>query len=161
MTLAEQYMRTTLLGTSLGLPGPTGERNGLSFAPRGVVLCAASTIGVLLNQLAAVLATGNRALVLAESQDVIPKGLPAQVRELIEFAGSLDAVKTEFQIALVEASIAPALRPQLAARTGAIVGMIDTTEEGAIALWRLVAERALCVNTTAAGGNASLMTLGL
>jgi RHH-type proline utilization regulon transcriptional repressor/proline dehydrogenase/delta 1-pyrroline-5-carboxylate dehydrogenase len=39
--------------------------------------------------------------------------------------------------------------------------MIDTTEEGAIPLWRLTAERALCVNTTAAGGNASLMTLGL
>jgi RHH-type proline utilization regulon transcriptional repressor/proline dehydrogenase/delta 1-pyrroline-5-carboxylate dehydrogenase len=39
--------------------------------------------------------------------------------------------------------------------------MVDTSEEGAIPLWRLVAERALCVNTTAAGGNASLMTLGL
>ena len=33
--------------------------------------------------------------------------------------------------------------------------------EGLIPLWRLVAERALCINTTAAGGNASLMTLGL
>jgi RHH-type proline utilization regulon transcriptional repressor/proline dehydrogenase/delta 1-pyrroline-5-carboxylate dehydrogenase len=57
--------------------------------------------------------------------------------------------------------MADGLRPVLAARSGAIVGMIDTTEEGAIPLWRLVAERALCVNTTAAGGNASLMTLGL
>jgi len=37
--------------------------------------------------------------------------------------------------------------------------VIDTTEEGDIPLWRLIAERALCVNTTAAGGNASLMTL--
>jgi RHH-type proline utilization regulon transcriptional repressor/proline dehydrogenase/delta 1-pyrroline-5-carboxylate dehydrogenase len=161
VTLAEQYMRTTLLGTALPLPGPTGERNTLSFAPRGVVLCAASSIGVLLNQLAAVLATGNRALVVAQSKDVIPQGLPKQVKDLIEFVGSLDAVTTEFQIALVEASLANRLRAQLAARSGAIVGMIDTTEEGAIALWRLVAERALCVNTTAAGGNASLMTLGL
>ena len=161
VTLAEQYMRTTLLGTSLGLPGPTGERNGLSFAPRGIVLCAASSIGVLLNQLAAVLATGNRALVLAESTAVIPQGLPPQVKNLIDFAGSLDECKTEFQIALVEASLAGNLGPALAARGGAIIGMIDTTEEGAIPLWRLVAERALCVNTTAAGGNASLMTLGL
>ena len=161
VTLAEQYMRTTLLGTSLGLPGPTGERNGLSFAPRGVVLCAASSIGVLLNQLAAVLATGNRALVLAESKAVIPQGLPPQVKNLIEFAASLDECKTEFQVALVEASLAGGLRTALAARSGAIIGMIDTTEEGAIPLWRLVAERALCVNTTAAGGNASLMTLGL
>ena len=161
VTLAEQYMRTTLLGTSLALPGPTGERNGLSFAPRGVVLCAASTIGVLLNQLAAVLATGNRALVLAGSPDLIPAGLPAQVKALIEFVPGLDDCNTEFQVALVEASLANNMRAQLAARGGAIVGVIDTTEEGAIALWRLVAERALCVNTTAAGGNASLMTLGL
>ncbi|MFL6658003.1 MAG: bifunctional proline dehydrogenase/L-glutamate gamma-semialdehyde dehydrogenase PutA, partial [Massilia sp.] len=160
-TLAEQYMRTTLLGTSLSLPGPTGERNALSFAQRGTVLCAASTIGVLLNQLAAVLATGNRALVVAQSRDVIPQGLPAQVKELIDFADSLESCKGEFQVALVEASLAHSLRSQLAARDGAIIGMIDTTEEGAIALWRLVAERALCVNTTAAGGNASLMTLGL
>jgi RHH-type proline utilization regulon transcriptional repressor/proline dehydrogenase/delta 1-pyrroline-5-carboxylate dehydrogenase len=161
LTLAEQYMRTTLVGTSLALPGPTGERNALSFAPRGAVLCAAASIGVLLNQLAAVLATGNRAVVVAHSKDVIPQGLPAEVKERIDFAGSIEQCKVEFQIALVEASMAPALRPLLAARPGAIVGMIDTTEEGAIPLWRLVAERALCVNTTAAGGNASLMTLGL
>ena len=31
----------------------------------------------------------------------------------------------------------------------------------AAGMTRLVAERAVCVNTTAAGGNASLMTLGL
>jgi len=161
VTLAEQYMRTTLLGTSLGLPGPTGERNALSFAARGAVLCAAADIGVLLNQLAAVLATGNRAVVVADSASVIPQGLPKEVKDRIAFAASLAEVREEFQLALVEASLAAALRGQLAARDGAIVGMIDTTEEGAIPLWRLVAERALCVNTTAAGGNASLMTLGL
>jgi RHH-type proline utilization regulon transcriptional repressor/proline dehydrogenase/delta 1-pyrroline-5-carboxylate dehydrogenase len=53
------------------------------------------------------------------------------------------------------------LQTNLAARPGAIVGMLDTDAASAIPLWRLVAERALCVNTTAAGGNASLMTLGL
>jgi RHH-type proline utilization regulon transcriptional repressor/proline dehydrogenase/delta 1-pyrroline-5-carboxylate dehydrogenase len=47
----------------------------------------------------------------------------------------------------------------LAARKGALVGLISTDEDRAIPLWRLLAERALCVNTTAAGGNASLMTL--
>jgi RHH-type proline utilization regulon transcriptional repressor/proline dehydrogenase/delta 1-pyrroline-5-carboxylate dehydrogenase len=41
------------------------------------------------------------------------------------------------------------------------VGVIETSDDMAIPLWRLVAERAVCVNTTAAGGNASLMTLGL
>jgi RHH-type proline utilization regulon transcriptional repressor/proline dehydrogenase/delta 1-pyrroline-5-carboxylate dehydrogenase len=161
VTLAEQYMRTTLLGTSLGLPGPTGERNALSFAPRGAVVCAAADIGVLLNQLAAVLATGNRAIVVARSSAVVPQGLPKDVKDRIEFATSVGAIKGDYQLVLAEASLAAELRTQFAARDGAIVGMIDTTEEGAIPLWRLVAERALCVNTTAAGGNASLMTLGV
>jgi len=40
------------------------------------------------------------------------------------------------------------------------VAVIDSNAYQAIPLWRLFAERALCVNTTAAGGNASLMTLG-
>jgi RHH-type proline utilization regulon transcriptional repressor/proline dehydrogenase/delta 1-pyrroline-5-carboxylate dehydrogenase len=161
VTLAEQYMRTTLIGTTLALPGPTGERNTLAFASRGVVLCAASHIGVLLNQLAAVLATGNRAVVLARSGHLLPEGLPSEVRDRIRVIGSIDECSMPFQVALVEASTSHSLRPILAAREGAIISMIDTSEEGAIPLWRLVAERALCVNTTAAGGNASLMTLGL
>ena len=161
VTLAEHYMRTTLIGSSLRLPGPTGERNSLAFAPRGAVLCAAASIGVLLNQLAAVLATGNHAIVVARTKDVIPDGLPADVKSRIRFVDTIDACDGQFQMALVEASLGAALRPVLAARPGPVIGMIDTSEEGAIALWRLVAERALCVNTTAAGGNASLMTLGL
>ena len=59
----------------------------------------------------------------------------------------------------VESLLAGGLYGQLAARSGALVSLIDTNEDGAIPLWRLLAERALCVNTTAAGGNASLMTL--
>jgi RHH-type proline utilization regulon transcriptional repressor/proline dehydrogenase/delta 1-pyrroline-5-carboxylate dehydrogenase len=161
VTLAEQYMRTTLIGTTLALPGPTGERNTLAFASRGMVLCVASHIGVLLNQLAAVLATGNRAVVLARSGHLLPEGLPPEVRDRIQLIGSVDQCSAPFQVALVDAAASHSLRPILAARDGAIISMIDTTEEGAIPLWRLVAERALCVNTTAAGGNASLMTLGL
>ena len=160
VTLADQYMRTTPLGTTLVLPGPTGERNTLSYVARGALLCAAASIGVLLNQLAAALATGNRALVLGPSNALIPAGLPAAVKDRIDYVASIDDCADVFQIALLEASLAASLMPALAARTGALVSTVLTTEEGAIALWRLVAERALCVNTTAAGGNASLMTLG-
>ena len=163
VTLAEHYKGTTPAGTTLTLPGPTGERNTLAFAARGRVLCAASHSGVLLNALAAVLATGNRALVLADSAHLVPQGLPAQVRARIDVVASVDTCEYPFQIALVEASTGPShtLRPLLAGRQGAIVSVIDISEDSAIPLWRLVAERALCVNTSAAGGNASLMTLGL
>ncbi len=59
----------------------------------------------------------------------------------------------------METSLSHGLRPILAARGGALVSVIETSEDHAVPLWRLVSERALCVNTTAAGGNASLMTL--
>jgi RHH-type transcriptional regulator, proline utilization regulon repressor / proline dehydrogenase / delta 1-pyrroline-5-carboxylate dehydrogenase len=159
LALGKEYARTTLLFTSLPLPGPTGERNTLSFAARGTVLCAATTVGTLLNQLAAVLATGNIPAVAAMSATLIPTGLPPAVRELIRTVDRIDDTGTPIHLALIDASLASALRPLLAARDGALIAVIETTEQAAIPLWRLVAERALCVNTTAAGGNASLMTL--
>jgi RHH-type proline utilization regulon transcriptional repressor/proline dehydrogenase/delta 1-pyrroline-5-carboxylate dehydrogenase len=159
--LASAYMRTTLAGTTLELPGPTGERNRLAFTGRGVVLCAAATADALLNQLAALLATGNRALVLAPSQESLVASLPAKVKERIRAIKENELDGCEFALALVESGLEGELQAKLAARQGAIVGIVDTTEQGEIPTWRLVAERAVCVNTTAAGGNASLMTLGL
>ncbi|SFU44506.1 trifunctional transcriptional regulator/proline dehydrogenase/L-glutamate gamma-semialdehyde dehydrogenase [Pseudoduganella namucuonensis] len=160
VSLAGQYAHSTTLGSTITLPGPTGERNTLSFAARGAVVCMAATREVLLNQLAAVLATGNKAVIVAPAPELVPADLPAAVKERIQVVGGLDGHTGEFQIALIESSLAASVREQLAARDGALVGVIETDESGAIPLWRLVAERAVCVNTTAAGGNASLMTLG-
>jgi RHH-type transcriptional regulator, proline utilization regulon repressor / proline dehydrogenase / delta 1-pyrroline-5-carboxylate dehydrogenase len=161
MHLAQEYARTTLLDSSIVLPGPTGERNTLSFASRGTILCAAVNTGVLMNQLAAVLATGNKALVLAQSSSLIPADLPPALKDRIQVISNIESGKHDFQIAMIEPVLDRQLKPLLAARDGALVGTIETTEEGVIPLWRLVAERALCVNTTAAGGNASLMMLSV
>jgi RHH-type proline utilization regulon transcriptional repressor/proline dehydrogenase/delta 1-pyrroline-5-carboxylate dehydrogenase len=163
--LAEQYATTTLDGISLTLPGPTGERNVLGFVPRGAILCAAASAKGLLNQLAAVLVTGNRALVLADAStnpgDQVLATLPAEVKERVRFVGEAELDGLEIQMAMVDSGLQGKLQAKLAARPGAIVGIVDTQPGQAVALWRLVAERALCVNTTAAGGNASLMTLSL
>ena len=159
--LAEGYMETTLDGVRIDLPGPTGERNTLDFVPRGTVLCAPNGTASLLNQLAAAFATGNRALVLADAAAAMPANLPAAVRERLRVIGTQDLDGSDFALALVEQGLEGDLQAKLAARPGAIVGIVDTRAGEPVALWRLVAERALCVNTTAAGGNASLMTLGL
>ncbi len=159
-TLAQGYGRTALNGIEIALPGPTGERNTLAFTPRGTVLCAPQTAGGLLNQVAASLANGNRALVLA-GPGLIPANLPALVKERVRFIGEDEVEASEFQVALLEAGLGGSLRSKLAARSGAIVGIVDTGAREPVAGWRLVAERAVCVNTTAAGGNASLMTLGV
>jgi RHH-type transcriptional regulator, proline utilization regulon repressor / proline dehydrogenase / delta 1-pyrroline-5-carboxylate dehydrogenase len=158
--LGEQYAHASLVGTTLVLPGPTGERNTLSFAPRGNVLCEAASSGALLNQFAAVFATGNAACVTADAARAVPAGLPHSVRNAISIIDRIDYNDTDLHVALVETSQANAARTALAARDGALVPVVETTDDGVVPLWRLVAERALCVNTTAAGGNASLMTLG-
>jgi RHH-type proline utilization regulon transcriptional repressor/proline dehydrogenase/delta 1-pyrroline-5-carboxylate dehydrogenase len=160
-TLADGYMQTTLDGIALELPGPTGERNQLAFVPRGTVLCAAASTAGLLNQLAAVFATGNRALVLEEGRALLPADLPAGVQAQLRVIGAARLEGSDIAMALVEAGASNTLHDRLAGRPGAIVGIVDTRESEPVALWRLVAERALCVNTTAAGGNASLMTLGV
>jgi RHH-type proline utilization regulon transcriptional repressor/proline dehydrogenase/delta 1-pyrroline-5-carboxylate dehydrogenase len=161
VALGETYARSQLNGSTLELPGPTGEKNRLSFYARGVVLCAAHSTKGMLNQLAAAMATGNRVFVLAASQVTMPEDLPPPVKDRIRFIGAAEVNHCEFEIALVETGLQGKLRSQLAERTGAIVGIVDTDASSPVPVWRLVAERAVCVNTTAAGGNASLMTLGL
>jgi len=157
--LADGYMQTTLDGVEIDLPGPTGERNRLAFVARGTVLCAALSTAGLLNQLAASFATGNRVLVL--DSELLPSKLPAAVQAQVRAIDAAQLDGSDVAMALVEAGRPGDLQARLAARPDAIVGIVDTRATQPIALWRLVAERALCVNTTAAGGNASLMTLGL
>jgi RHH-type proline utilization regulon transcriptional repressor/proline dehydrogenase/delta 1-pyrroline-5-carboxylate dehydrogenase len=118
----------------------------------------------MLNQLAAVFATGNLPVVEASSSAMIPEGLPRAVRAAIrvvdQLAGNDHA--TRLQLALVDGAGTARLRPLLTAlgeQSGALVPLLETSEYASIPLWRLLAERAVCVNTTAAGGNASLMTL--
>ena len=154
--LGEQYAHNSPYKLTQVLPGPTGERNTLSFAPRGRIFCAASSVNCLLNQLAATLATGNLPVLPAASLALLPAGMPAEVSKLIIAA---EAAESGSQLALVEGSLLAQHKLLFAAQDDAIVSVMETHDHAEIALWRLVAERALCVNTTAAGGNASLMTL--
>ncbi len=159
--LGQQYARTTLLGKLVELPGPTGERNTLSFGARGVILCTASSSAGLLNQCAAALATGNTIAVPRETVALIPASLPTMIRQRIQVLERIDAGASAVRLALAQVPLASVLRIALAANedTEGLVPVIQTDEERAIPLWRLVAERALSINSSAAGGNASLMTL--
>ena len=154
--LGEQYIHQNPYKVTQVLPGPTGERNTLSFAPRGNIFCAATSANCLLNQLAATLATGNTPVIPAQSQNLLAADFPVQLRQMIKTA---EAQECNAQIALVEGNLLNTLKATFASQDGAIVSVIETYDNAEIPLWRLVAERALCVNTTAAGGNASLMSM--
>jgi RHH-type proline utilization regulon transcriptional repressor/proline dehydrogenase/delta 1-pyrroline-5-carboxylate dehydrogenase len=155
--LCALYARESLAGRELSLPGPTGEVNRLRFAARGRALCAASMRASLLNQLAAALAAGSHAVVADEQARLLPPGLPAAVLARIVVATDLAAAQID--IALCETACCAQMLPLLAARDGALLAVVQTDGSEPVALWRLAAERSLCINTAAAGGNASLMAL--
>ncbi len=145
------------LGPERVLPGPVGERNSYQLRPRGAVLCVAEDEHDLLLQLAAALAAGNQALLRR------PVGEAATLERLVAaLPGSAcwEPASAAPAAALASGSCLPALARELAAREGAVVPLhrLDR-DDAALRLEWLTHERSLSVNTTAAGGNASLMVL--
>ena len=151
--------QATPLAQSLELPGPTGESNRLRFIARGRVLCSASDEQELLLQTAAALVTGNRAIVCAPAATALLAVLPAEVVQQVSAVA--EAAAADVEVALALPAQAPALRRALAERDGRPRVRVATpdTGSGEYPLEALVAEQTLTVNTAAAGGNASLMTL--
>jgi RHH-type proline utilization regulon transcriptional repressor/proline dehydrogenase/delta 1-pyrroline-5-carboxylate dehydrogenase len=147
------------------LPGPTGERNTYRLHPREAVLCLTSNgtqaDSDRLIQLAAVLAVGSRAVWPADTT-VLASSLPGSVREYITFVTDWTAPQAQFDAALHHGTKADSLdiAAKLANRTGAIVNLQALrSADPHVALERLLIERSISVNTAAAGGNASLMTM--
>ncbi len=142
--------------TTMRLPGPTGENNTLSLRPRETIACLADDAIDLVCQLVAAQAIG---IVPLANRDALPRAMQAFVRpwdERVDNASDLQAL-------LVALRDPERMRVQqlAAARDGAIVAVIrwTRTTDPALHLWRLMREFAESVNTAAAGGNASLMTL--
>ena len=144
------------------LAGPTGEANLYAVLPRAAVLCLAETDADRLAQLAGVLAVGSRAVWPMQAW-LLRERLPAEVRERISLAQDWTQPSAHFE-AVLQHGAAPALlatHAVLAARPGAIVGLSGLAPgESSVPLQQLVIERSLSINTAAAGGNASLMTIG-
>ena len=159
----QRFAQETQSGTARTLPGPTGERNVYTLAPRATVLCMAQSADDLLVQTAAVLAVGSVALWpngQAGLRAQLPSVAQAHIR-LQDDALSNSAVELGAVLHQGDAPSLQAVCTTLAHRAGPIVGVTALRPGAAdIPLERLLIERALSVNTAAAGGNASLMTIG-
>ncbi len=150
------------LGAARELPGPVGERNVWSLKPRGRVGVLARDPSVRLALIGAALATGNVAVVEDGARLALPPALSAHVEWVakLEDAPPLAAVTTDAGGAELTALCA-----RVAGWDGPIVQAHALTPEAMaagddIALHRLLEETTVTVNTAAAGGNASLMTIG-
>ncbi|EOC0124149.1 trifunctional transcriptional regulator/proline dehydrogenase/L-glutamate gamma-semialdehyde dehydrogenase [Cronobacter sakazakii] len=162
--LCEHYLALSQSGVQRTLPGPTGERNTYTLLPRERVLCLADNEQDLLVQLAAATSAGSRVLWVDEPlQRTLAKQLPAAVNAIIDFAKP-DVLFSQFFDAVIyhgDSDQLCALCEKVAARDGAIVSVQGFARgETNLLLERLWLERSLSVNTAAAGGNASLMTIG-
>ena len=160
----ERFAAASAAGVSVTLPGPTGERNTYSLLPRERVLCLAQQESDLALQLAAVLAVGSEALWTdTPVAKTLLARLPAAVQSRVRVVADWQGTDIAFD-AVLHHGDSDQLRTvceQVTARPGPIVGVQGLAHgEPNIALERLLIERSLSVNTAAAGGNASLMTIG-
>ena len=159
-------MARSPLGARVELKGPVGERNVYGLRRRGRIAAVAASQSGLLIQIGAILATGNDAVVSAALAERALSRLPVELAHRIARAEDpLSAPALAF--ALLEGErrrpprpcgSSPAARdrscgsrrcPAPASPPARTYNLADLVEECAIA-----------TNTAAAGGNASLMTIG-
>jgi len=140
------------------LPGPTGEANTLVLVPRGRVLCLGPDSESLLAQSVQALAAGNAVLAVAPGASatvnlLMGKGLPIAAIDGVATPDSLKCPSIDVVAFSGSAERGREIRKSLAARKGPIVPLVTEVLHPAA----YVHERAVCVDTTAAGGNATLL----
>jgi RHH-type proline utilization regulon transcriptional repressor/proline dehydrogenase/delta 1-pyrroline-5-carboxylate dehydrogenase len=161
LTAARHFAHLARTSHTQLLPGPTGERNTWSLVPRTAILCLASSDADRLLQLAAVLACRSRAVWPTGAQPLLRR-LPPEVQARIQLAADWAAPTVAFDGVLLHGSAEELAQVQrvLAEREGPVIA-VERLDPGdaAIPMERLVVERSVSINTAAAGGNATLMTL--
>ncbi len=155
--------RASRLGSEIELPGPVGECNLYSLHPRGAVMCDASSEDAMIVQIGCALAAGNRAVLQGSVAEKIFEALPGALFGSIVPA----SVGARFEAVLTDrvGSVLRELSGAVARRDGPIALVfsfsLETLRRGDPApLDFLLQEQSVCVNTAAAGGNASLMAIG-
>lgn len=167
------------IAETLLMPGPTGENNTLSSQGRGVFLChssikeSESNIG-LVGQIFTALIAGNCVITVGSEGQAIMDMLASYVPEGViqNIADSmLDTIIDADNLAgvaiLCDASEVQALNRRLAAKQGLICQLIEETDSKTFStiakphyLLRFITEQTVSNNTTAIGGNATLLELG-
>ncbi len=165
---ARELGSLSAVGLEKELAGPVGERNIYALHPRGRVLLASESERGLYRQLAAALATGNQAVIdEATGLRATLKNIPASVAARVSWTSDWNK-DGPFAAALLEgrAERIRALNKAIAALDGPLVlvqsataAEIESDVEAYCLNW-LIEEVSTSINTAAAGGNASLMTIG-
>ncbi|MCF6326919.1 MAG: bifunctional proline dehydrogenase/L-glutamate gamma-semialdehyde dehydrogenase PutA [Devosiaceae bacterium] len=134
--------------SAMDMPGPTGESNRLTLFPSDVVICLGPTLAAAQRQAMIVYDCGGIALSVvpgAQGPDAISGYLD---RDALSTLNGIGAVALwSMQDDLRKA------RKALASRNGRIISLVTEHDMSDYCLL----ERHVCIDTTAAGGNASLL----
>lgn len=145
------------------LPGPTGEDNILHVIPRGIVLAASGdSSSAPLRAAIAAIAAGSAALVRCDGDAAsqvtalqaklaaadVPPALLLPVSE-----AQIDAADAAIFDGIVTDAALPPAAERLLERSDKLLQVLPTTHD----LFRLFIEKTVTTDTTAAGGNASLL----
>ncbi|MGR9459399.1 trifunctional transcriptional regulator/proline dehydrogenase/L-glutamate gamma-semialdehyde dehydrogenase (plasmid) [Rhizobium leguminosarum] len=165
---ARAFASRSALGLEQELAGPVGERNVYSLQPRGRILLVPETDQGLYRQIAAALATGNT-IVIDESSSLKSAiaGVPGAVSQRLvwskewakdgPYSGALIEGNAQ-QVSKVNTAIAGLPGPLVLVQSATTSELLENPESYCLN-W-LLEEVSTSINTAAAGGNASLMTIG-
>lgn len=156
------------------LPGPTGESNLLYLEPRGILVCFADknvTFEYWALSIVTALATGNVVIsvvsdlfydeAIAFRNQFIATGSPEgvlQVAKLNQLESLLSQPKLAGVVIDSHSERSAFITQKLAQREGAILPVISAEYNDNL-IQRLLTEKTVSTDTTASGGNTSLMTL--
>ncbi|MEM9880033.1 MAG: bifunctional proline dehydrogenase/L-glutamate gamma-semialdehyde dehydrogenase PutA, partial [Pseudomonadota bacterium] len=160
--LAVEDLPDAAVDRDIVLPGPTGEKNTLTLHPRGTLLCFGGDDDVQrAGQLALALAAGNRVCVVDGTQpcrqvlEDLAAALPKGMLEIVPYASAMQMLEGYVDGVLCDGAQVDGIANRLAMREGAIVPLLSACDIPQ----RFYHERTVSVNTTAAGGNASLLAM--
>jgi RHH-type proline utilization regulon transcriptional repressor/proline dehydrogenase/delta 1-pyrroline-5-carboxylate dehydrogenase len=171
----EQLVRVEKrLSKGINMPGPTGESNVMYYEPRGTVLCYAdkdTSFNFWVMSIVTSLAAGNTVVTVVselfhdEALAFRDKLIACGVAEGVLQVAKLNQLPALLAHPILTAAVVSAncartsyITAQLAARQGAILPVISALHYDNL-LTRLVTEKTVSIDTTASGGNTSLMTL--
>ncbi|HDR0673965.1 TPA: bifunctional proline dehydrogenase/L-glutamate gamma-semialdehyde dehydrogenase PutA [Pasteurella multocida] len=151
LSLIDQVAQCSPLNTTFRMQGITGEENYLTFTPRSLIAIGNGPLAQQMQALIAVAAVGATAVISKYSQ------LAAYEKRLADylFVAEVEECEDISQLIVLD-PITAKQKAQYADRPGAILTYVEQLDL-ALSLFPLLHEQAISINTTAAGGNASLM----
>jgi len=167
LSLMDEIITIERLLSPIALPGPTGEENRLSFHPRGTLLVLGDADpNVQFLQIFKAIAMGNSVILVRTSSrpkmratalDIFfDAGVPNDVIMIAESSRSLqNLLDKEIQGVVCDGEEQVLIAKHLCFRDGAILPILSAFDD----LERYIIERTITIDTTAAGGNASLLAM--